>query len=95
MQTPLHDEGASHLILECRVKCWKSHLPGRAAGDVVRALAWLGPEKAGDALGTLRAKLSPAEMQELASARAGLPAWLALAVGALVSPDLMLRTVSQ
>ena len=66
---------------------WQLILPGRAAGDVVRALAWLGPERAGDALGTLRAKLSPTEMQELASARARLPAWLAQAVGALVSQD--------
>jgi len=66
---------------------WQLILPGRAAGDVVRALAWLGPERAGDALRRLRAKLSATEMQELASARARLPAWLAQAVGALVSQD--------
>ena len=29
---------------------WQLIFPGRAAGDVVRALAWLGPERAGEAL---------------------------------------------
>ena len=38
---------------------WQLIFPGRAAGDVVRALAWLGPEKAREALRTLRAKLPP------------------------------------
>ena len=33
---------------------WQLIFPGRAAADVVRALAWLGPEKAGYALRTLR-----------------------------------------
>jgi len=51
---------------------------------VVRALAWLGPEKAGEALRALRAKLPPAEMKEVASARARLPTWMAQEVSALV-----------
>lgn len=63
---------------------WQLIFPGRAAGDVVRALAWLGPEKAGAALRALRAKLSPAEMKEVASARARLPTWMAQEVSALV-----------
>jgi hypothetical protein len=48
-------------------------LSGRTAGDVVRALAWLEPEKAGEALRALRAKLRLAEMKEVASAHARLP----------------------
>lgn len=63
---------------------WQLIFPGRAAGDVVRALAWLGPEKAGEALRTLRSKLPPAEMKEVASARARLPTWMAQEVSALV-----------
>jgi hypothetical protein len=63
---------------------WQLVFPGRRAGDVVRALAWLGPEKAGDALRTLRAILPPAEMKEVASARARLPTWMAQEVSALV-----------
>ncbi len=49
---------------------WQLIFPGRAAGDVVRALAWLGPEKAGEAIQKLRARLPPSELKEVASARA-------------------------
>jgi hypothetical protein len=63
---------------------WQLMLPGRAAGDVVRALAWLGPDKAGAALRTLRAKLPPAEMKEVGSVRARLPTWMAREVSSLV-----------
>jgi hypothetical protein len=63
---------------------WQLMFPGRAAGDVVRALAWLGPEKAGQALRTLREKLPSAEIKEVVSARARLPTWMAQEVSALV-----------
>lgn len=63
---------------------WQLIFPGRAAGDVVRALAWLGPEKAGEALQTLRSRLSPPELEEVASARARLPTWMAQEVSSLV-----------
>jgi hypothetical protein len=63
---------------------WQLIFPGRAAGDVVRALAWLGPKKAGAALRTLRAKLPAAEMNKVASARARLPTWMAQELSALV-----------
>jgi hypothetical protein len=64
---------------------WQLILPGRVAGDVVRALAWLGPEKAGEAIGTLRSKLPPSELEEVAAARARLPTWMAQEVSALVT----------
>jgi hypothetical protein len=64
---------------------WQLVFPGRTAGDVVRALAWLGPEKAGEAIQTLRAKLPPSELEEVASARARLPTWMAREVSALVN----------
>lgn len=63
---------------------WQLLFPGRAAGDVVRALAWLGPEKAGEALRTLRSKLPAAEMKQVASVRSRLPTWMAQEVSALV-----------
>lgn len=63
---------------------WQLIFPGRAAGDVVRALAWLGPEKAREALQTLRARLAPTEIKEVAAARARLPTWMAQEVSALV-----------
>jgi hypothetical protein len=65
---------------------WQLIFPGRAAGDVVRALAWLGPEKAREALRTLRTKLPPTEINEVAAARARLPTWMAQEVSALVVP---------
>ncbi|QDL38522.1 DUF6088 family protein [Rhodoferax sediminis] len=64
---------------------WQLIFPGRAAGDVVRALAWLGPEKAGEAIRKLSAKLPAAELKEVASARARLPTWMAQEVSALVA----------
>ena len=51
---------------------WQLIFPGRAAGDVVRALAWLGPEKAGEAIRKLSAKLPASELKKVASARARL-----------------------
>jgi hypothetical protein len=64
---------------------WQLILPGRAAGDVVRALAWLGPEKAGEAIRKLGSQLPASELKEVASARARLPTWMAQEVSALVA----------
>ncbi len=73
-------------IIEFRhTPMWQLMFPGRAAGEVVRALAWLGPEKAGEALRKLRTKLPPSELQEVAAARGRLPTWMAREVSALVS----------
>ena len=64
---------------------WQLVFPGRLAGDVVRALAWLGPEKAGAALSKLRLKLQPAERAAVVSARARMPTWLAQEVSVLLT----------
>ena len=64
---------------------WQLIFAGRTAGEVVRALAWLGPEKAGEAIQKLRAKLSASELKEVASARSRLPTWMAQKVSALVT----------
>ncbi|MFT0546439.1 DUF6088 family protein [Allopusillimonas ginsengisoli] len=63
---------------------WQLIYPGRAAGDIVRALAWLGPEKAGKAIRSLGVKLPPAEISEVTSARARLPTWMAQEISVLV-----------
>jgi hypothetical protein len=63
---------------------WQLMFPGRAAGEVVRALAWLGPEKAGKAIRQLRAKLPPSELKEVTLARSRLPTWMAREVSALM-----------
>ena len=64
---------------------WQLIFPGRAAGEVVRALAWLGPEKAREAIEKLRTKLTASQLKEVASARPRLPTWLAQEVSALVT----------
>ena len=66
---------------------WQLIFPGRTSGDVVRALAWLGPEKAGMAIRKLRSKLSRSDLEEVASARARLPTWMAQEVSALMTHD--------
>lgn len=63
---------------------WQLIFPGRAAGEVMRALAWLGPEKAGEALRKLRSILQRSELEEVASARARLSTWMAQEISALL-----------
>src|SRR3546814_14613834 len=60
---------------------WQLALANRPAGEVVRALAWLGPEKAETALTTLKRKMPPGVFCELVAAAAPLPTWLAQSVG--------------
>ena len=64
---------------------WQLVAPHRPAGDAVRALAWLGPEEVEENLGTIEHKLSPKDFDELAAARAVMPAWLAEPVSAMMS----------
>ena len=66
---------------------WQLALAGRPAGEALQALAWLGPEKAESALRKLKRKLSRSELQEIASARPVLPAWLAEQVSRIVVND--------
>lgn len=63
---------------------WQLALGNHPAGEVLRALAWLGPEKAVEALRALKHKLSSQELKEIASARAVLPSWLAKQVSEVV-----------
>lgn len=60
---------------------WMLALGTRPAGAAVRALAWIGPTHASESLASLHSTLPHPEWQALASARAALPGWLALAIG--------------
>jgi len=60
---------------------WQLAMAQRPAGEAVRALAWLGPEKAAAALSALKRKLSPTAFSELVEAAPQLPTWLARSVG--------------
>ena len=56
---------------------WQLVAPHRKAGDIIRALAWLGPEEVEDGLEAVLPELSPDELAELSAARAVMPIWMA------------------
>ena len=61
---------------------WQLAAPHRKAGDVIRALAWLGPAEVEDGLEAILPALSEADWDELAAARAVMPIWMAEPVSA-------------
>ncbi|MBK6287583.1 MAG: hypothetical protein IPJ33_19175 [Gammaproteobacteria bacterium] len=50
------------------------------AGDVVRALEWLGPDLAGQAIATLLGRIGQDEWQAVFSVQNRLPVWMATAI---------------
>lgn len=60
---------------------WQLALANRPAGDAVRALAWLGPEKAETALQDIEAKAAAQRLWRVVAAAPRLPTWLAQSVG--------------
>lgn len=56
---------------------WQTVLPQSKAGQVVRALSWLGKPGAPSAVSMLQQKLAPTEIQELLGLRRQLPSWMA------------------
>ena len=56
---------------------WQMVAPYRRAGDAVRALAWLGPREIETGINAIMPKLSAEDFDDLAAARAVLPAWMA------------------
>lgn len=64
---------------------WQLAAPHRKAGDVIRALAWLGPREVEDGLEAILPELSPDDLDELAVARAVMPNWMAEPVSARLS----------
>ena len=56
---------------------WQLAAPHRKAGDVVRALAWLGPAEVENSLEAILPTLSEADREELSAARAVMPIWMA------------------
>jgi hypothetical protein len=75
----------SQLVEVRRAPEWQRFLPEERAGDVVRALAWLGPERLGAAVPALKSKLSSAERRKLLAITSDLPSWLAPAVSRLAA----------
>ena len=61
---------------------WQLVAPHRKAGDVIRALAWLGPAEVEDGLEAVLPTLTDEDRAELSTARATMPNWMALPVSA-------------
>ena len=64
---------------------WQLTAPHRKAGDLIRALAWLGPEEVETSLEAVLPTLSEQDWDELAAARAVMPIWMAEPVSARLS----------
>ena len=60
---------------------WQLALAHRPAGEAVRALAWLGPEKAEAGAQDIEAQAAADAFEELVAAAPQLPTWLAQSVG--------------
>ena len=61
---------------------WQLVAPHRKAGDVIRALAWLGPEEVEEGLEAVFPTLRDENREELSAARATMPNWMAQPVSA-------------
>jgi hypothetical protein len=58
----------------------------RAAGEAVRALAWIGEHRALEALTTLKQKLPPSTVEELIALRPALPGWMSKSISRTFTP---------
>ena len=64
---------------------WQLAAPHRKAGDVIRALAWLGPKEVDEGLEAILPMLSVEDLDELSAARAIMPIWMAEPLSARVA----------
>jgi hypothetical protein len=62
---------------------WQLALAGSRAGEVLRALAWVGPHAARKALRILQKDLTSEEIGKLKTVASSLPTWLAPSISAL------------
>ncbi|MDB5575365.1 MAG: hypothetical protein JWR80_541 [Bradyrhizobium sp.] len=62
---------------------WQLTLAEEPAGEIVRALAWLGPEASASALPRLKRKVPKGTLRRIVNASALLPDWLARQIAAI------------
>lgn len=73
-----------HQKVELRhAPAWQMIFPGAQAGEVIRALAWLGPQHAHEAREQIRSTVPRAEIEQLLAVSPVLPTWLAHEVNEL------------
>lgn len=66
---------------------WQLVAPARLAGTIIRALAFLGPEKTEGALNSIVPDLSETDFAELISLRSRVPLWIAEPLSAFIRPE--------
>lgn len=59
---------------------WQLALAGEPAGEIIRALAWAGPERVNQALKEIEAKVPRSEFQRISQQNSLLPMWMAAAL---------------
>lgn len=64
---------------------WQLTLAGKPGGQIVRALAWLGPQRAQELSSLLKLKAPRGAIEEVARARMRLPDWMARQVSDLAA----------
>lgn len=64
---------------------WQLAAPHRKAGDVIRALSWLGPKEVDEGLDAVLPMLSAEDLEELSAVRAIMPIWMAEPVSARIA----------
>lgn len=67
------------------VPSWQLTLAGKPGGQIVRVLAWLGPERAREMAPLLKLKAPRSAIEEVARARMRLPDWMARQVTELAA----------
>jgi hypothetical protein len=73
-------------VIELRhAPSWQLASKSSLAGEIIRALAWLGPAHAGEAIEKIKKQLSKEQLKEIAAARPGVPEWIAKHMSELVS----------
>ena len=68
---------------------WQLAAPHRSAGDVIRALSWLGREEVEDALEAVIPMLSKVDLEELAAIHDMMPKWMSGPIRARLSHCIM------
>ena len=68
-----------------RAPNWQLTHPKRLSGNIIRALASIGPEETEDFLSDVKSRLTEEDITELAESRVGAPRWIAESVSEMIS----------
>ena len=64
---------------------WQLVHPNKLSGNIIRALAWIGPEESDDFLRDVKSRLTKRDITELAESRVIAPRWIAESVSEMIS----------